>query len=93
VVDDAPMRVKQMAELLLAQFGGGKASGVPAWLVSLFAGRPLAEMLVGSYRVTNALAKKELNWQPAYRTLEQGLPYVVQEYGRHQATTNAAALP
>jgi len=92
VVDDAPIRVESMAQLLLAQFGGGKASGVPAWLVSLFAGGPLAEMLVGSYRVTNALAKRELNWQPEYRTFEQGLPSVVRDYRSSQAPATGTAL-
>jgi nucleoside-diphosphate-sugar epimerase len=80
IVDDEPIQVKMMAERLLDAFGGGKASSVPSWVVGLFAGDALAEMLTGSYRVQNGRAKDVLKWQPKYKSFVEGLPDVVVEY-------------
>lgn len=80
VVDDQPIKMKEMADSLLHSFGGGKHSSVPSWLVSLFAGRALSEMLVGSYRVKNARARKLLNWAPQHHSFKNGISHVVAEY-------------
>jgi nucleoside-diphosphate-sugar epimerase len=80
IVDDEPIQVKMMAERLLDAFGGVKASSVPSWVVGLFAGDALAEMLTGSYRVQNGRAKDVLKWQPKYKSFVEGLPDVVVEY-------------
>ena len=85
IVDDNPIKVSEMADKLLAAFGGGKASSVPPWLVGLFAGDALAEMLTGSYRVQNSKAKDLLKWNPKYRTFEEGLSEVVVEYRKHKS--------
>ena len=50
--------------------------------MALFAGRPLAELLVESYRVKNDKAKKILGWQPRYPTFRDGIKEVVIEYKR-----------
>lgn len=80
VVDNNPIPMKEVAEQLLLQFGGGKAQSVPAWLVSLFAGKSLAKMLTGSYRVKNQLAKEVLGWDPKRPTFNAGIADVVSEY-------------
>lgn len=82
IVDDNPIQVKQMASRLLQEFDGGKASGVPKWLVGFFAGDALAEMLTGSYRVKNTKAKQLLSWEPKYKTFSEGIRDVVNEYKR-----------
>lgn len=80
VVDDKPVKMREMADALLSSMGGGKASSVPRWLVGLFAGNALAEMLVGSYRIKNDQAKELLGWQPRFKSFAEGIPYVVEEY-------------
>ncbi len=82
VVDDQPIKMSEMAASLLSCFGGGKHSSVPSWLVSLFAGRALSEMLVGSYRVKNAHARKVLDWEPQYCSFRSGISHVVADYQR-----------
>lgn len=82
VVDDQPIKMSEMAASLLSCFGGGKHSSVPSWLVSLFAGRALSEMLVGSYRVKNAHARKVLDWEPQYCSFRSGITHVVADYQR-----------
>jgi nucleoside-diphosphate-sugar epimerase len=82
VVDDQPIKMSEMAASLLNCFGGGKHSSVPSWLVSLFAGRALSEMLVGSYRVKNEHARKVLDWEPQYGSFRTGISHVVADYQR-----------
>lgn len=84
LVDDQPLRMDDFAMQLLNAFGGGRPQKVPRFVVSLFAGGPLAEMLTGSYRVRNARAKQLLDWQLRYPTFEQGILDVVQEYQGHK---------
>lgn len=80
VVDDEPITVRQMAATLLASFNGGRASSVPTWLIGLFAGRPLTEMLTGSYRIRNDKAKRLLGWEPEFKSFAQGIQSVVDSY-------------
>jgi nucleoside-diphosphate-sugar epimerase len=80
VVDDLPLRWREFAEILLDGFHGGKAKGAPSWLVSLFTGRPLVEMLAASYRVRNRKIRDNLGWKPSFSSLGDGLPEVISEY-------------
>ena len=84
LVDDMPLRMDDFAVKLLNGFGGGRPQRVPRFVVSLFAGGPLAEMLTGSYRVRNARAKQLLGWTPRYPNFDQGILDVVQEYLGHK---------
>ncbi len=80
VVDDVPIKLKDFAVALLKPFGGGKSVAVPSWVVSLFAGKPLSEMLTSSYRVKNDKAKKILGWEPTYRQFADGIQNVVEQF-------------
>ncbi|HHJ14222.1 MAG TPA: NAD-dependent epimerase/dehydratase family protein [Gammaproteobacteria bacterium] len=80
VVDNSPIRMKHMAQTLVSGFGGHKVSSVPHWLVALFAGRALADMLVGSYRVSNRLAREQLDWEPRHPEFETQIEHVIQEF-------------
>jgi nucleoside-diphosphate-sugar epimerase len=80
IVDDEPLRMREIGTTLLAEFEGGTPSGVPRWLMAFLAGRPLAELLVESHRVKNAKAKEILGWQPRYPTFRDGIKEVVIEY-------------
>lgn len=77
IVDDVPYRWRDLADLLLGAFGGGKARSAPPWLVSLAGGRALVEILTESYRVRNDRARQMLDWQPTFARLEDGLPSVI----------------
>jgi nucleoside-diphosphate-sugar epimerase len=80
LVDDEPLRWRELAEVLLGEFGGGKANGVPAWIVSLFAGSALVEIMASSCRASNARAKERLGWQLKYASLRDGIGQVVRDY-------------
>lgn len=85
VVDDKPIALGEMAEKLLNAFNGGKASSVPTWLVDLFSGSALTEMLTGSYRVQNDKVKRILQWEPKYKTFDEGISDVVFKYKKLQS--------
>jgi nucleoside-diphosphate-sugar epimerase len=80
VVDDVPMKLKDFSVALLKPFGGGKSVSVPSWVVSLFAGKPLSQMLTSSYRVRNDKAKRLFDWKPLYPQFSDGIPNVVEQY-------------
>lgn len=86
VVDDQPIQVHAMAKKMLSAFNGGKASSVPSWLVGLFAGAPLAEMLTGSYRIQNSKAKQLFGWEPRYKSFGDGIFSVIDDYKQLQQT-------
>ncbi len=83
IVDDEPLRMREVATILLDEFGGGKAKGMPVWVAALFMGRPIVETIAGSYRVRNMRAKGLLGWKPRYPTFREGIKEVVSEYKRH----------
>ncbi len=82
IVDDEPLRMRAIGEILLREFGRGQPGGIPVWLAAVFAGRPVAEAFTGSYRTKNARARELLGWSPGVPTFREGVKPVVEEYRR-----------
>jgi len=64
-----------MAELvrtLAAQAGAPKPFAVPRWIPRLIAPY-LAQVTSMHMNLSNAMARRDLGWQPAYPTIEEGL--------------------
>lgn len=80
LVDDEPMRMEALAEILLNCFAGGAVRHVPKGLVAIFAGEPVAEMSVSSCRTDNDRARAVLGWRPAWLSARDGLPDVVARF-------------
>jgi nucleoside-diphosphate-sugar epimerase len=80
VVDDEPLRMREIGELLLHEFGDGRPRGMPVGLGRIFAGGPIADAFSGSYRTRNAKAKDLLAWRPSYLSFRQGVKDVVADY-------------
>lgn len=93
VGDNQPLRLQEVAEVVLEQFGDGKSGPVPRWLVAIMAGGPLAEMLTHSFRVRNDKAKELLGWKPEFPTLRDGIAGAVEAWRREKAkrTGNASS--
>jgi 2-alkyl-3-oxoalkanoate reductase len=75
VVDDQPMALTTFFTLAAQAFGTPPPRPVPAWLVRLLAPVPA----VGSSArlvLSNARARRELGWRPAYPTVREGLAEV-----------------
>src|SRR6266702_144087 len=72
IVDDEPARVAEWLPFL-AQAAGAKAPyRLPAWLGRLAAGEVGVSMMTQIRGSSNAKAKRELGWQPAWPSWRQG---------------------
>jgi nucleoside-diphosphate-sugar epimerase len=71
VVDDAPLSMGAHIRAIAAAFGTPKPMTVPSWMMRAL---PYAyAALTTNMRVSNAKAKTELSWKPAYPTSADGL--------------------
>jgi nucleoside-diphosphate-sugar epimerase len=71
IADDEPVSWRDYFTAMAAHLGAPRPKSVPAWVL-----RPMPLMhgiLTGTYRVSNAKAKAELGWAPAYPTYREGI--------------------
>lgn len=71
IADDEPVRWYDFACALADAYAVPKPLGVPGWL--LRAMPYLHAMMAGRRRMSNAKAKRELGWAPAYPTYRDGI--------------------
>src|SRR5262249_24124425 len=72
VVDDEPARVSEWLPFLAKAVGAEAPRHVPAWLGKLVVGDAAGSMMTRSRGGSNAKAKRELGWQPAWPTWRLG---------------------
>lgn len=77
VVDDAPLRLRELVDTLTDLTGRKRVGTVPPWLLGLLIGPPVVGSLTTSFRVRNDRAKAELGWKPRYGSFREGLPDVL----------------
>ena len=83
VVDDQPMRLRDMVDAVTAAAGQKRVGSVPPWLLGLMIGPPLVASLTTSFRVKNEKAKAVLGWKPRYPTFQTGIGDVVDTLERN----------
>ncbi len=72
VVDDDPAPVAEWLPALAETLGAKRPMRVPRFVGRLFAGEAGAVMMTELRGASNAKAKRELAWRPAYPTWRQG---------------------
>jgi nucleoside-diphosphate-sugar epimerase len=72
VVDDDPAQVAEWLPALAQKLGAKKPLRVPRFIVRLFAGEAGVVMMTDVRGASNAKAKRELAWRPAYPSWRQG---------------------
>jgi 2-alkyl-3-oxoalkanoate reductase len=72
VVDDDPAPVRDWLPQLAAVAGAKPPRRLPRWLARIAAGEGLAMMMTESRGASNAKAKRELEWRPAYGSWREG---------------------
>ncbi|MFJ2239678.1 NAD-dependent epimerase/dehydratase family protein [Streptomyces sp. NPDC087859] len=77
IADDEPLPLARFAREAARALGAEVAAPVPRAVAALALGRPVTTSLTTSYRLSNALARDELGWRPAYPTVADGLPSAV----------------
>jgi nucleoside-diphosphate-sugar epimerase len=72
IVDDDPAPVAEWLPALAAAIGARPPRRVPAWLARLFVGEHGVVMMTESRGASNAKAKRDLGWRPAYPSWRTG---------------------
>jgi nucleoside-diphosphate-sugar epimerase len=72
VVDDEPARVAEWLPLVAQAVGAKPPLRVPVWAGRLAAGEAAVSMMTQIRGSSNARAKRELGWQPAWPSWRQG---------------------
>lgn len=65
VVDDEPVRLRELTDLTTDALGRSRVGTAPAALISLILGRTLVASLVTSFRISGERIRRELGWAPA----------------------------
>jgi nucleoside-diphosphate-sugar epimerase len=77
LVDDRPATWQEVGTALAGAFGTPPPRRLPAWLLRLAAPYVASFAVDTSMRVSNAKAKAELGWQPAFPTYHDGIRAMV----------------
>jgi 2-alkyl-3-oxoalkanoate reductase len=72
VVDDEPAPVHEWLPYLADVLGAKPPIRVPAWLVRPMLGEHGVSLMTTTRGSSNAKAKRELGWEPTYRSWRQG---------------------
>ena len=72
VVDDEPARVSEWLPALAAAVGAKPPLRVPTWIGRLLAGEAAVSVMTQVRGSSNAKAKRELGWQPAWPSWRDG---------------------
>jgi 2-alkyl-3-oxoalkanoate reductase len=87
VVDDEPAAVSEWLPVLARAIGARKPFRVPAWLGRLAAGETAVMMMTQARGSSNAKAKRELHWVPAWPSWRDGFARGLHAVaGQHQAS-------
>jgi 2-alkyl-3-oxoalkanoate reductase len=71
VVDDDPAAMREWLPAYAEAIGAKKPLRIPLWLARLAAG-PMANLMVAGAGASNAKAKRELGWEPRWRSWREG---------------------
>lgn len=73
VVDDEPVRLRMVTDLVTDAVGRPRVGSVPPALIGLLLGRTLVASLTTSFRISNERIRNDLDWQPTSPGLRLGV--------------------
>jgi 2-alkyl-3-oxoalkanoate reductase len=76
IVDDDPAPVSEWLPALADAIGAKPPRRVPVWVGRLVGGPITAALMIDNRGASNAKAKRELGWEPAYPSWREGFPSV-----------------
>jgi nucleoside-diphosphate-sugar epimerase len=79
VVDDDPAPVREWLPVLANELGAKPPFHLPAWLARILAGEHVMVHMTEARAGSNAKAKRELGWQPAFSSWRQGFAVVARQ--------------
>jgi nucleoside-diphosphate-sugar epimerase len=90
VVDDDPAPARDWVPCLAEVVGAKPPRRVPVWLARILAGEVAVSMMTQIRGSSNALAKRELGWEPGYRSWREGFRFGLREASSVDQLTTAA---
>jgi nucleoside-diphosphate-sugar epimerase len=85
IVDDDPAPVREWLPALAGMLGAKPPYRLPEWIARLVAGEHVVAMMTQSRAGSNAKARRELGWQPAYQSWREGFARVIGHGLRREA--------
>jgi len=79
IADDDPCTTREFADCMAEHMGVPKPKSVPGFVIRVVLGKLMYETITMNCRVSNAKAKKTLDWQLKYPTYREGLPASVKK--------------
>ena len=79
IVDDQPAQVREWLPALAEMLGAKPPFHVPAWFGRLLAGEHMVSMMTQVWAGSNAKAREELGWRPAYSSWREGFAMVARQ--------------
>jgi nucleoside-diphosphate-sugar epimerase len=77
IADDGPCTVREFADCMAKNMNVPKPKSVPGLIIRAGLGKLMYETITMNCRVSNAKAKKFLDWAPKYSTYREGLPAAI----------------
>ncbi len=92
VADDGPCTSREFADFMADCMNVPRPKAVPGFIIRIVLGSLLYQTATMNCRVSNAKAKRYLDWKPEYPTYREGLPVTVRELeaGKRQRTSGKA---
>ena len=81
VVDDEPAPVSEWLPVLAAAVGAKPPVRIPTWLARLVAGEVIVSMMTQIRGSANTAAKRDLQWEPRWRSWRDGFRHGLSEGG------------
>jgi len=78
IVDDEPAPAREWLPAYAEAIGARRPLRIPAWLARMVAGGMIARLATDIRGASNARAKAELGWRPAYPSVRDGLAHIFQ---------------
>ncbi|HEU5209788.1 MAG TPA: NAD-dependent epimerase/dehydratase family protein [Longimicrobiales bacterium] len=75
VADDEPARASEWLPALAQVLGARPPMRLPVWLARIMAGPAVVEIMTRASGVSNAKARRELDWQPVYSSWRAGFAH------------------
>jgi len=79
IADDAPCTMREFVDFMAKCMGVPRPKSVPGFIIRIVMGKLLYETITMNCRVSNAKAKKYLDWKLKYPTYREGLPVAIRE--------------
>jgi nucleoside-diphosphate-sugar epimerase len=79
IADDSPCTVREFSDLMAESMNVPEPKSVPGFIIRFVLGKLLYETITMNCRVSNAKAKKQLDWELKYPTYREGLPATIKK--------------